>query len=199
MNGVYEIHTNLMHYPGMTQPTHAKWEQIAYDPDSVSDAEQHLEGINIRNASVDLPNGVNGHGDAARRNSTPYNATDTCNETSQNNIDKEPMATNPAPSSRPAFSTPTSYQLRNFATVDTQFVYPRYTGLGRPGWDVSARVLPGEGSGLASVPPEIADLLPLECRAAFDEAKNDEIEWKSSWGTEKQDGLRVDPRVTFCG
>ena len=30
-NGVYDIHTNLMHYPRNTQPTHARWERSA-DP-----------------------------------------------------------------------------------------------------------------------------------------------------------------------
>ena len=28
LNGVYDIHTNMMHYPQIMQPTHARWEQV---------------------------------------------------------------------------------------------------------------------------------------------------------------------------
>lgn len=28
LKGVYDIHTNMMHYPQIMQPTHARWEQV---------------------------------------------------------------------------------------------------------------------------------------------------------------------------
>lgn len=28
LNGIYDPHTNVMHYPSIMQPTHARWEQI---------------------------------------------------------------------------------------------------------------------------------------------------------------------------
>jgi chromatin structure-remodeling complex protein RSC7 len=39
-NGVYDPHTNAMHYPKITQPTHAKWEQLPVS-DSVQADSQH--------------------------------------------------------------------------------------------------------------------------------------------------------------
>jgi chromatin structure-remodeling complex protein RSC7 len=35
MNGVYDAHTNLMCYPKITQPTHAKWEEIPQEQSDV--------------------------------------------------------------------------------------------------------------------------------------------------------------------
>lgn len=50
MDGVYDIHTNVMHYPKITQPTHAKWEEVP----------QHSSHVNghITNGVARLTDGV---------------------------------------------------------------------------------------------------------------------------------------------
>jgi chromatin structure-remodeling complex protein RSC7 len=37
-DGVYDAHTNAMHYPRITQPTHARWEPILDDDEPGEDA-----------------------------------------------------------------------------------------------------------------------------------------------------------------
>ena len=32
LNGVYDVHTNVMQYPKIMQPTHARWEQVSSSP-----------------------------------------------------------------------------------------------------------------------------------------------------------------------
>ncbi|KAF2500412.1 nuclear localization protein-like protein NPL6 [Lophium mytilinum] len=55
VDGVYDAHTNAMFYPGITQPTHAKWEEITATPSAAS--EQHLNG-HLTNGVAELTNGV---------------------------------------------------------------------------------------------------------------------------------------------
>jgi chromatin structure-remodeling complex protein RSC7 len=55
MNGVFDIHTNTMHYPKIMQPTHAKWEQLPDVAEPASNAHLlngHTNGI------ADLTNGI---------------------------------------------------------------------------------------------------------------------------------------------
>jgi chromatin structure-remodeling complex protein RSC7 len=36
LKGLYDPHTNLMHYPKITQPTHVKWEELTTEPSQQS-------------------------------------------------------------------------------------------------------------------------------------------------------------------
>ncbi|PHH87592.1 hypothetical protein CDD83_8658 [Cordyceps sp. RAO-2017] len=49
--------------------------------------------------------------------------------------------------------------------------------------------------GLGAVPDEIKDLLPPECRQAFDKAQAQDQEWKSRWGSESEKTSRRDPII----
>ena len=55
LNGVYDTHTNMMFYPKIMQPTHARWEQLP-TPDSSEPERKHL-------TNGDLPNGTTNHHD----------------------------------------------------------------------------------------------------------------------------------------
>lgn len=55
MNGVFDIHTNITHYPKIMQPTHAKWEQLPDVAELASNTQLlngHMNGI------ADLTNGI---------------------------------------------------------------------------------------------------------------------------------------------
>jgi chromatin structure-remodeling complex protein RSC7 len=51
-DGVYDLHTNLIHYPKNTQPTHAKWEQLPLSDAGIEDDKRTLT-----NGSTHLANG----------------------------------------------------------------------------------------------------------------------------------------------
>ena len=86
---------------------------------------------------------------------------------------------------------------RNFMVVDTVFESPPYNGMGVPGPDGDAfDVGP---NGISGISDDILAELPPDCRAAFDEAKSRELQWKSRWGSEKEDGMRGDLKIAFLG
>lgn len=45
-------------------------------------------------------------------------------------------------------------------------------------------------SGLEGVGEDVKELLPVECREAFERALGRERVWKGGWGTEEEDGRR---------
>lgn len=51
-NGVYDIHTNVMHYPRNTQPTHARWERIPETEESVSTTMNGDHSSNYTNGDI---------------------------------------------------------------------------------------------------------------------------------------------------
>ena len=145
LNGIYDVHTNAMHYPKIMQPTHARWEQI---DDNEIEAKFRL---------------INGHAE------------------SQDGEDKSIFT--PV---KPIYS-------KNFLIVDTVYESAPAVGLGVPGPDGDTYDL--GFNGLSSVPEDIKDELPPECRQAFEEALNKEMQWKSKWGTESQFGHRIAPKI----
>ena len=56
LNGVYDTHTNMMFFPKIMQPTHAKWEQVPSPPGSPESDKKLL-------TNGDLPNGAHHTGD----------------------------------------------------------------------------------------------------------------------------------------
>lgn len=50
-------------------------------------------------------------------------------------------------------------------------------------------------NGLGAVSDEVKDLLPPECREAFDKALNGEKEWQKKWGPEKDNMSRREPVI----
>lgn len=72
---------------------------------------------------------------------------------------------------------------RNFMIHDVYLKSAPDSKLGPPGLD-------HDPLSLSSLPSDILDELPANCRQAFEEAKNSEIAWRSQWSTEIADGKR---------
>jgi chromatin structure-remodeling complex protein RSC7 len=161
LEGVYDPHTNMMHYPKIMQHTHVRWEQVT---DEDNDA-------HMTNGISHLTNGVNG----VHLNGTRHD--ETRRKTKFPPVD-------------PIIS-------RNFMVVDTIFESPPHSGLGIPGPDGDA--LDVGTNGISNISDDILDELPAECRRAFEEAKERELEWKGRWGSEHRDGARGDVKIGFLG
>jgi len=146
LNGIYDPHTNSMHYPKIMQPTHARWEQI----------DDHEVTANAKLS--------NGHAIDHEEGDTPSLFTPV----------------------KPIYS-------KNFMIVDTVYESAPASALGIPGPDGDAHDL--GFNGLSNVSDEIKSELPPECRKAFEEALEKEVQWKSKWGTESEFGLRRAPTI----
>lgn len=144
LNGVYDIHTNQMHYPHIIQPTHARITQVVDSEDASP-------------SSSDLP----------------------------------PV--------KPSIS-------RNFLITDVEIELPP-AGISPAAYEVPFRTSPADRAasaradflapfkGLSVVPDDIRDLLPEECRKAFDNAVKNEEEWFGKWGDEKDTTCRREPVI----
>lgn len=107
----------------------------------------------------------------------------------------EQIANSAAPSDSTIF-TPLDPKIpRNFKVVDTVMETPP-AGISPAVYE--QREVPDflkEFQGLGAISDEIKDLLPPECRKAFDEALQNENEWKSKWGPESEKAHRRDPNI----
>lgn len=157
-DGVYDPHTNMMFYPTIMQPTHAKWEQIPPQPATESSQQQHLT------------NGSSAH--------PPNDSPST-----------EPTIFSPVP---PVVS-------RNYAVIDTTYTAPPISNAGFPGPDGTITDPTSGSQGLSSIPSDILDELPEDCRQAFETARAAEVGWKQQWGTEAQSGMRGGLKIGFSG
>lgn len=139
-NGVYDVHTNTMQYPAITQPTHARFEVVPAD----SNAADHGKADSSSTVFPPLKPLV-------ARNFLVF---DTYME-SQPGLRGPALpalqAIKPAP---PAATAPLTY-------------VPPFGGVSAPP--------------LSAVPAAIRDLLPADCRAAFDEAAERERAWQARW------------------
>ncbi|QDS75680.1 hypothetical protein FKW77_007615 [Venturia effusa] len=162
LNGIYDPHTNIMHFPKITQPTHARWEEV-------DEELPHKASHGLTNGVSALTNGIH---------DVDLNVTSV----------KE---------SGGIFSPLPSIITRNFLVVDTKFESPPISGLGIPGPDGdSVDVGP---NGLPDVSDDILAELPPQCRQALEAAKDQEIQWKTQWKSEVEDGARGTLRIGFLG
>ncbi len=95
---------------------------------------------------------------------------------------------------------------RNFLVMDTHLETPP-AGIPPAAYDVPFRTSRADHDasaaadflapfkGMAAVPDDIRDLLPEECKKAFDAAREKEGEWFSRWGDEAQATARREPVV----
>lgn len=72
---------------------------------------------------------------------------------------------------------------RNFMINDLTLESAPQSRFGPPGLD-------NDPQSLSSLPQDVLDELPADCRQALDEAKEQEVLWKSQWSTESTDGKR---------
>ncbi|KAI9724310.1 MAG: hypothetical protein M1812_000377 [Candelaria pacifica] len=103
LDGIYDPHTNVMHYPAITQPTHASWEQLPIESTTPgwngNDVQQKI--MATTNGVVDLTQSSNGQ------------------------FEELPQQT--------LFTAVNPIYTRNYMLTDTHFVTPPISGLGVPG------------------------------------------------------------------
>jgi chromatin structure-remodeling complex protein RSC7 len=105
------------------------------------------------------------------------------------------VADSAAPSESKVF-TPLDPKIpRNFKVIDTIMETPR-TGIASAVYQ-QQNVPPflKDFQGLGAVSDDIKDLLPPECRKAFDDALDKENEWKAKWGPESENAHRRAPII----
>ncbi|PFH58750.1 hypothetical protein XA68_13288 [Ophiocordyceps unilateralis] len=133
--GVYDIHTNLVQYPTIMQPTLARIEQVA-----------------LGDEAADVRSG--------------------------------------------RFPPVPPRLVRNFLVTDTYMESPPAGAAATAsGKAADSADLLTAFNGLAAVSDEIKDLLPPECRTAFDKALGQDREWKARWGPESEKMARRDPII----
>lgn len=158
--GVYDVYTNMMHYPASMQHTHARWEEV-YPPSFQPPALVNSTSALSATPSSELP-------------PTPTSVTDTLPTQSSLSVPKNTPALSP-------------YLYNNAMTVDTVIAAPPSSTFGIPGpdgtdaWDIGPK-------GLCDVSQEVIDELPPECLGPFLEARAEEAKWRDSWGRESGNG-----------
>lgn len=130
--GVYDVHTNMIQFPAIMQPTHVRVMQV-------SDS------------------------------STPTDSK---------------------------IFTPLKPQIpRNFKVIDTTMELPP-AGVAPAAYDPhGAPPFLTDFQGLGAISDDIKDLLPPDCRQAFDNALQNENGWIAKWGPESRDAHRRPPRI----
>ncbi|KZF19669.1 hypothetical protein L228DRAFT_270991 [Xylona heveae TC161] len=166
LDGVYDPHTNLMHYPAMMQPTHARWEPI---PPSLADGDSH-EHDNFSQEINGTEHLVNGTG--APKASVKHMA-------GQHSI----------------FTPVSPVHSRNYLITDTYFESPPISGLGLPGPDGDCADL--DPKSLLDVDEDVWRELPSDCLEAFMKARQEQLNWKTTWDTEHKDGARSKLRIHY--
>lgn len=164
-NGVYDPNTNMMFFPKIMQPTHAKWEYIPPGSD----------GPEKKPSTNGLPNG--------------HYANGTSDEAMDVDTSQEPTIFSKVP---PVIS-------RNFTVIDTIYTAPPISNAGYPGPDGHVEDPTSGPNGLNSIPQDLIDELPADCRAAFEHARATELGWKTRWGTEVKSGQRGCLKIGFNG
>lgn len=156
LEGVYDPNTNMMFFPKIMQPTHAKWEHITAEP-AASETTSHL---------------TNGHNHDAMEvdNGTPT-----------------------------VFSKVPAVISRNFTVIDTAFSSAPLSNAGYPGPDGHVFDPSSGPNGLSTVSQDLIEELPEECRKAFMEARDLEVGWKHSWGTEAKSCQRTGLKIGLNG
>lgn len=171
VEGIYDAHTNQLHFPKIMQPTHARWEELP-----VADDDFNYEDINskgkITNGTSGLTNGVHTNGSTNGTVSAPK-------------------------SKKTIFGSVPGVIARNFLVTDTYFESAPATGAGVPGPDGDFHDV--GVNGLPNVNDEILAELPPKCLKALEEAKEKEQEWKSRWHSEAVDGSRKELKIGFTG
>lgn len=176
MGGTYDVHTNIMHYPQITQPTHCRWERVP-----PANLHKDMSALNLTNE----PNTTD----------STQNPRDTADLIPQGDTEKPSTIFPPIP----------PHIANKYLVEDIIYESPQYSNMGIPGPDGDLRTLQPNGIVSIANPthpefmtPEIIALLPPECAEALIESAAREVEWKSRWSTEEKDGSRAQPTKSFA-
>ena len=171
-NGIYDIHTNVMHYPRNTQPTHARWERVPEPEQPVAPEESRSNPV-----FTNGPNGTSSSDDAAH--------TDGDGSAGPRQPENSDTIFPPIP---PSIT-------RNFMVTDIVYVSPAMPDMPYPGPD--GQLMDEFDTSLSSVPQDIIDLLDDQQRHDFLQAREFERQWKSQWKTEREDKLRGELNISY--
>ncbi|KAJ6056002.1 hypothetical protein N7444_005100 [Penicillium canescens] len=180
LKGVYEVHTNTMQYPKIMQPTHVRWEAVPLESDAQTGLATNMSELNIANA--DSPE-------------------------STNDLNNDNPTTDPETTTKPATIFPPVPRSVTDRYVVQDIVYesPQYSNMGIPGPDGDLQDIGYNGMVSIANPtnpefmtPEIIALLPPDCKEALLDAAAAEVEWKSKWGTESENGQRAKPTKSYA-
>ncbi|KAI9045800.1 uncharacterized protein KD926_007103 [Aspergillus affinis] len=186
LDGYYDIHTNVLQYPKIMQPTHARWERLPPpDPRVATKITQELSTLSLTNGSDE-------------GEEPPVEASTAPDETQENNEEEEA-------GKESIFSTIPAGLSRRFAIHDVHYETPPHSNLGIPGPDGDVHDLGSNGFVSVANPsnpeflsPEILEELPAECKEALIEAAAQECEWKSKWCSEATDSARRAPLKSYA-
>ena len=191
-NGIYDIHTNVMHYPRNTQPTHARWERVPEEEEEEPAQRQRATSDHHHSSSnpILLTNG-------SKNAKSSFSGDDDDDDDDDGDaaahiiIDRQQQP----PSSKKKNSTTTTIFpavprsiTRNFLVTDIEYVSPAMPDMPYPGPD--SQLMDEFDTSLSGVPQEIIDLLDEQQRRDFLQARGFERDWKSRWKTEREDKLR---------
>lgn len=126
-------------------------------------------------------------------NGTAHTNGDTANSDA---MTLDPQSTSQQPT---IFSSVPPVVSRNYAVIDTAYTAPPISNAGFPGPDGIITDPTSGSQGLSSIPSDILDELPEDCRKAFEDAKAAEVGWKQQWGTEGQSAMRGGLKIGFSG
>ncbi|KAJ5760574.1 Chromatin-remodelling complex RSC SWI/SNF subunit Rsc7/Swp82 [Penicillium odoratum] len=195
MGGVYDVHTNTMHYPQITQPTHVRYERVPpSEAGSTAELMTDLSSLTI-----------------ASKPSVNQSLTNAPNDQSA----EEPSSSSLKPSNsdiqqdsteQSSIFPPVSKSLSDRHVIqDIIYETPSHSNMGLPGPDGDMHTLTSNGLVSLGGPlhpefmsPEIIAMLPEECREGLLEHAAHEIEWKSRWSTEATDGARGKPTKSYA-
>jgi chromatin structure-remodeling complex protein RSC7 len=192
-NGVYDIYTNQLHYPAHMQHTHARWEEVSPPAEQTASSD-----------SIDVENGLTHSATSTPTETSPATPPELLPSSTSDTTTKPLSSTTPFPTrliTPASFPKQTPYLYRNALTIDTVLAVPPTSTLGIPGpdgedpWGLGPK-------GLVDVEEDLIQLLPAECRAAFEAARDEERKWKQSWGLESGidgDGRRWEGRRGYTG
>lgn len=211
LGGSYDIHTNVMQYPKIMQPTHARWERVPPpDPRVASRLAQGLSSLSLTNDEDESAPLANEDPDSEPQPDKP-SATTAPDDTDTDNNPTED-ATKPDTGNQPTttttvspFPTVPAPLSRRFAIHDIYYETPPSSNLGIPGPDGDVHDLGANGLLSTANPrypefvgPEILAELPPECKEALLESAAREWEWKSRWGSEGVDAARAKPLKSYA-
>ncbi|KAJ5947190.1 Chromatin-remodelling complex RSC SWI/SNF subunit Rsc7/Swp82 [Penicillium verhagenii] len=196
MGGAYDVHTNTMQYPQITQSTHVRYERMP--PSEVRPTTELMHDLSSLTIQPRTTNSSNPQDQPA----TEEPSSATPRPTSSHSITQAAAEEEPEPSIFPPVYKDISDR---YVVLDIVSEAPPHSNMGIPGPDGDMHTLAPNGLVSLSGPlhpefmsPEIIAMLPEECKEGLLEHAAREIEWKSRWSTEAENAARAKPTKSYA-